>query len=254
METKTALWFCIEEAFAQIFDLCVEARAAELVVTQKSAEERLVRSFATGGLPAELVPRSEEEGRYARAAELARDLAFREAHATGPDLVGLRSQLRRLLSELRGKLSEVLTEHEVYYVLFPIVVYSDELVACATRGASRRWEPMQGEFYEIDNGGEAFYEVLDERLKQDETHPLVFETFYFCLSDGFTGMYPPGSKKIEDHKARIRARLPNPEIHFPSVRREPRRAELVAFPWRYYAAAAGGIVIVYTVLSWAAGS
>lgn len=252
MDSKTRLWFAIDDAFTEIFDLCIEARAAELIVQQKHAEDLVVRSLAVAsGIPPSR--RLVEEGRYAKASELARDAVFRERHPAGADLVMLRSHMRRRLNELRATLAEVLTENEVYYVLFPIVVYADELVATATRGAVQRWEPMQGEFYEIDNGGELFYEVCSERLKQDETHPLVFEAFYFCLMDGFTGMYPAGSKKIEDTKAQLRERIPLANIRFPDVSREMRRAELVPFPLRYYAAALGLVAFVYVCFYVAAG-
>ncbi|HET9956055.1 MAG TPA: DotU family type IV/VI secretion system protein [Polyangiaceae bacterium] len=252
MDTKTALWFAIDDTFAELYELCLEARAAELVVQQRQAEELVVRSLSAGRTaPQTALPT--EEGRYARAVDLAREASFRERHAAGADIVMMRASIRRRLGELRARLAEVLAEHEVYYVLFPIVVYADELVATATRGAANRWEPMQSEFYEIDNGGELFYVVCEERLRQDETHPLVFEAFYFCLADGFTGMYPSGSKKIEDTKARLLERIAKPELRFPELKRESRRAELVAFPWWVYAVAASTLLVVYTALSWSAG-
>ncbi|HET9934809.1 MAG TPA: DotU family type IV/VI secretion system protein [Polyangiaceae bacterium] len=252
MDSKTRLWFAIDDAFGEIFHLCIEARAAELVLQQKQAEELVVRSLAAAALPPPS-RRAAEEGRYALASELARDAAFREQHPAGADLVMLRSHMRRRLNELRTTLAEVLAENEVYYVLFPIVVYADELVSTATRGAVQRWEPMQGEFYEIDNGGELFYEVCAERLKQDETHPLVFETFYFCLMDGFCGMYPAGSKKIEDMKTQLRERILLAPVRFADKPREPPRAELVPFPVRYYALAFGLVVLAYIGFSIVAG-
>ena len=253
MAARDPLWFHIEEAFAEVIDLCLEARAAQLVVSQREAEAQAVRSIGAGGSARPPAEKAQETGRYARAAELAKDAAFREAHPDGPDLVLLRQRLRRRLGELRAKLAETLSEHEVYHVLFPFVIYGDELLATATRGAVNRWEPMQSELYEIDNGGELFYTVLEERLKQDEIHPLVFETYYFCLNDGFTGMLQPGSRKIEDLLAQLRQRIQRPEIRFPEVSREQKRPELVGFPWKYYAVAAAVVVFVYAVLSWTAG-
>jgi type IV/VI secretion system ImpK/VasF family protein len=139
-------------------------------------------------------------------------------------------------------------------VLFPIVVYVDELVATATRGAVMRWERLQSELYEIENGGELFYQILDERLKQQETHPLVLEAFYFCLLDGFTGMYLAGSRKIEEYKSALISRIPQPEIRFPLTPARRAQPELVAFPWQYYAIAAATVVVVYLVLLANAGS
>jgi type IV/VI secretion system ImpK/VasF family protein len=253
MTTRDPLWFHIEEAFTEVLELCLEARAAQLVVAQREAETQAVRSIGAGGSTPAPADKAQETGRYAGAAALAKDASFREAHPHGPDLVVVRQRLRRRLGEVRARLAETLSEHEVYHVLFPFVVYSDELLATATRGAVNRWEPMQSELYEIDNGGELFYTVLEERLKQDETHPLVFETYYFCLNDGFTGMLQPGSRKIDDHKAQLRQRIPRAELRFPEVSREQKRPELVDFPWKYYAVAAAVVVFVYAVLSWTAG-
>lgn len=252
MEKRDPLWFDIEEAFSEVVDLCVEARAAQLVVEQREAESQAVRAISAGGASRASAAKVQEPARYARAAELAKDAAFREAHASGPDLVSIRQSLRRRLGDLRVKLGETLSEHEVYHVLFPFVIHCDELLAAATRGAVSRWEPMQSELYEIDNGGELFYTVLEERLKQDETHPLVFETFYFCLNDGFAGMLQPGSRKIDDCKAQLRQRIPRPEIRFPEVVKDQARPELVDFPWRYYAIAVAVVLFVYLVLSWSA--
>jgi type IV/VI secretion system ImpK/VasF family protein len=255
MKSHDPLWFHIDAAMFEIQDLCLRGRAAELVAQQRRAEEQAAQLLAAGrSLPPPPPPSGPAEGRFAAARELARDTAFREAHGEGADLVVLRENVRRILAELRGKLSDVLSDHEVYYVLFPIVVYTDELVATATRGAVMRWERLQSELYEVENGGELFYQILDERLKQEETHPLVLESFYFCLLDGFTGMYLAGSRKIEEYKIALVARIPQPEIRFaltPARRAQP---ELVAFPWKYYALAAATVVVAYLILLANAGS
>jgi type IV/VI secretion system ImpK/VasF family protein len=255
MTTTAALWFHIETAFAEIEELCLEVRAAELAVENKRQEAGLVRSFGRGASPVEQEPEatSAQEGRYVRAAELARDLAFREAHPDGADLVDIRARLRKRLTWLKARLGELLAEHEVYYALFPIVAYSDELVNTASRGAVARWEPLQSELYEIDNGGELFYSILEERLRQDETHPVVFEIFYFCLNDGFLGMYQGDSRKIDEFKARLAERIPRQAIDGSDEPRKERKPELIAFPWRYYAVAGGIVVLVYVLLSFFAG-
>lgn len=256
MKSNDPLWFHIDAALFEVQEMCLRSRAAELVAQQLRAEEQAAELLAAGKSlpPPPPSSRDQGQGRFAAARQLARDTAFRESHEEGADLVELRENIRRILAELRGKLSEVLSDHEVYYVLFPIVVYVDELVATATRGAVMRWERLQSELYEIENGGELFYQILDERLKQEETHPLVLEAFYFCLLDGFTGMYLAGSRKIEEYKSALVSRIPQPEIRYaltPARRAQP---ELVAFPWKYYALAAATVVVVYLVLLANAGS
>ena len=87
-------------------------------------------------------------------------------------------------------------------------MYTDELVAAVMPGQTARWEPLQGELYDIDNGGELFYSILEDCLRKEETPPVVFEVFYFCLNDGFLGMYQGDRKKIEEYEARLANRIP----------------------------------------------
>lgn len=253
MKSTTALWFDIETTFAEVVDSCVEARAAELYAQSRRNEARLLGSFAgkaTAFDEGRESEREEGEARYSKAEELARDIAFREAHPEGADFVEIRARLRKRLTWLKSKLTEVLPDHEVYYVLFPLVVYCDELVNAVARGQISRWEPLQSELYEIDNGGELFYSILEDRLRQAETHPIVFEVFYFCLNDGFVGMYQGNPKKLDEYKARLKERIVRKPVAPPDIDvRERGQVELVDFPWRYYAMAAFAIVAGYLLLS-----
>lgn len=256
MASTNALWTHIAATFAEVDELCTEALAAELGAQRHRADERLVSAFGKGRgyvgseLPAE---RSVEEQRYPRAVELAKDLAFREAHADGADLVKMRDGMRKLLDSLRKEMARTLTEHEVYSVLIPIVIYCDELANAVTRGAVKRWEPLQSEKFNIENGGELFYWSIEERLRQQETHPLVFEVFYFCLNDGFVGMNQGDPRKIDEYKDRLRKRIPvQPTGGGP--RKERLAPRIVKFPWKYYAAAVGLTLLAYLILRWVASS
>lgn len=260
MASKTALWFHIVSTFTEVDNLCQEALAAELGAQQGRTDERNIRSFGqgsgyTGGggnAPASSEP-TPAMVRYPRAVNLAKDLAFREAHPDGADLVKMRDGMRKLLESLRKELSRGLSEHEVYSILIPIVIYCDELANSVTRGGVARWEPLQSEKFNIENGGELFYWSVEERLKQQETHPLVFEVFYFCLNDGFVGMLQGEPKKIEDYKERLRKRI-NMQPTGGGARRERVVPKLLGFPWRYYAVTAGAVLFVYLLLRWFANS
>ncbi|HVJ91487.1 MAG TPA: DotU family type IV/VI secretion system protein [Labilithrix sp.] len=254
MGSATALWFDIETTFAELEELCIEARAAELVVQHRADEKRIFQTMRMPVRGAESETESTNTGqrdRSTRPEELARDLAFAEAHPNGADLVELRSRVRKRLTWLKGKIAEVLAEHEVYYTLFPIVVYADEMINGVTRSAAMRWEPLQSELYEIDNGGEVFYTILDDRLRQEETHPLVFEVFYYCLNDGFCGAYASDSRKIDEYKARLLERIRTKPIETDAAaKKEVGPVELVKFPWRYHAIAAGTVLGAYVLFSW----
>lgn len=242
MPSASALWFHIGSTFTDIQALCIQARAAQLAQDQVRAAPKLnlKRTMLSGNAGSdaddELDLAASQDPRLAQAAVLARDLAFREENAGGPNFVNLREQIRRRLKRLENKLAEVLSDHDRYYALFPIVVYIDELVQVGTRGETNRWQPLQGELFNEENGGETFFVYLDDKLRQTETHPLVLEVYYFCLSDGFVGMYRDDPKKIEEYKLRLAERIPlKPlEIGRPEG---PKRVELISFPWPFYAAA-----------------
>ncbi len=257
MRSTTALWFDIEATFAELHELCVEARAAELAMQKRDDDKRLFQGARGARMPRDEATREDAAApavtgaRDARARELSRDLAFAESHPNGADLVELRSRLRKRLSWLKGRLAEALSEHDVYYTLFPIVVYADELVNAVSQAAVARWEPLQSELYDLSNGGEVFYSVLDERLRQEETHPLVFEVFYFCLSDGFTGAYQADPRKIDEVKARLSERIRPKAIDVDSgARKEAPPVTLVRFPWQLHAAAGALVLTAYLLYSW----
>ena len=139
MASTTALWFHIETAFAEFEELCVQARAAELSV-QKQKEERARRRGSFGGRAYDDDQTQPiQDGRFPRAQDLAKDLAFREAHSKGADLVEMARALPESASSwLKARFAEALSDHEVYYALFPIVVYSRRARAQSVTYGGRR--------------------------------------------------------------------------------------------------------------------
>jgi hypothetical protein len=255
MASTTSLWLAFEEAFTEIERACIEARAAQLALHRREQEAVLLRGLGAarvapaletrGSSPRE--PDKRGDLREERASDLARDLAFYEAHAGGPNLVVLRASIRERLQWLKGELATVLTEHELHYVLLPLVIYIDELVTAITRGEASRWEPLQSELYDVENGGELFYALLEDHLRKSDTHPFVFQIFYFCLSDGFVGMAERDPRKIEQSKLLLAARVPlTPPPKGPEQQRD-QPIELIKFPLHYYAWAAAAML-----MSWAA--
>lgn len=253
MASVTALWLSFDSAFSEIEQLCVEARAAELALSLKQEEAALLQQLAEARAslaPASTTKPSPGDAREARASTLAHDLAFREAHPDGPSFVELRARIRERLQWLKGELAAALTEHELHYVLLPLVIYIDELVTSIQRGRATRWEPLQSELYDIENGGELFYALLDDHLRKNETHPIVFQMFYFCLSDGFVGMAESDPRKITQYKLLLADRIPlAPVAEDARSQRAESPIELVRFPWQYYAWAGAAAVAGWALLS-----
>lgn len=287
MGSTAELWYVIEEAFQEVEELCKDARAAELALELRKRDEAAVRLVGQGRTAAlaEEAPKGAEE-RYPSAVGLARDVKFRERHPNGANFVELRAKMRsilvRLNMQLQGMMASgdgakkmvdpldgpgprpatprrrhddlvdhrLLPEHEVHYVLFPIVVHFDELARLVSRGATDEWEPLQSELYDVDNGGELFYVRLEERLQQKETPSIVFEVFYFCLRNGFLGKLSDDPKRVEDYLSRLDFRLHKAPIQ--KLNEGP--AEVIdvhvqAFPYKYYLLAAAAVVGLYALLS-----
>lgn len=143
-----------------------------------------------------------------------------------------RSELRESLRRLERRLAQDLRGSTVRQIMHVLVIHADERVMAARPDAGV-WTPLQLEFFDFDDGGERFYAELDELLGQPDTPDLVFEVYYYCLRDGFGGLYAENTGRIEDYLERIERRL---VVDLDADRRtgEDAQVELVEFPYRYY--------------------
>lgn len=143
----------------------------------------------------------------------------------------LRSEIRAKLDELRSELAKVLSEREVYFVLFPLTIHYDELVLRRLPPSEQTaWPLLQSERFGIDDGGDKFYSFSDERLANPDTPPLVFEVLYFCLSDGFIGRYANDPARIDGYKSNLAARIPTPRTPAQNAARRARHHDLLPPP------------------------
>lgn len=170
------------------------------------------------------------------------------AESTPMNIVALRGRMRDRLAWLKSRLSEKLSSREAYQVLFPIVVYIDELLLSADNLLETDWQPLQLELFDIDDGGEQFYSALDILLAKEDTLSLVFECYYFCLKDGFRGLYADSPHKVEEYMIRLSARIPQ----FSPTQKEPEsispEIHLIDFPYHYYAFSIGLVTALFLVL------
>jgi type VI protein secretion system component VasF len=129
---------------------------------------------------------------------------FREnntrSNITDSDVIKLRSNIRNQLELLRNIITEQYSEHDAYYVIFPLTVHCDELVKkIVIDNKELDWFSLQDELYKVDGGGDLFYEMLDSLLTKKETLPLVYQVYLFCLNDGFCGRYTTNPERIGDY-------------------------------------------------------
>ncbi len=124
------------------------------------------------------------------------------------DLVKARSEIRKQFETLRLKLLEYLSEQECYQVIFPLMVHFDEIVRAEfLKEEQLKWPLLQKEFYDVDNGGELFYDNLNSILRKPQTSEFIFEVNYFCLKHGFRGKYVDEPIKIKKYKDKLKEKI-----------------------------------------------
>ena len=158
-------------------------------------------------------------------------------------IIQVRREVRESLRRLEQRLAASYRAPNVRHVIAPLIIHTDERLMVATRGRVEAWTPLQLEILGLDDGGVQFYLALDELLSQADTPALVFEVYYFCLRDGFKGLYAENPARIEDYKDRVQKRLSTEEARA-MARPEVVEATvpLVEFPYQYYLAAAGAVL------------
>jgi type VI secretion system protein ImpK len=140
-------------------------------------------------------------------------------------LARLRTELRTKLDILKDNLVKELSENEVYLVMFPLVLLCDEMVmARLPKQQQTLWFLLQSELFQINYGGDVFYEFVDERLAKPDTPSMVFEVMYYCLSAGFVGKFGVDAGKVQRYKVLLCERIPGAltPLRKKRRRREPR--------------------------------
>ena len=94
----------------------------------------------------------------------------------GTDVIGLlRTELRRYLDDLKVTFQRILPEKEAGMVLYPLVLHFDEMVTRRLSTAEQtQWPLLQKELFDMNDGGDVFFEFVEERLKKASSPPLVF--------------------------------------------------------------------------------
>jgi type VI secretion system protein ImpK len=198
------------------------------------AAQRRVRQLLDRALPAEPAPGARRpQGRVGQEAL---------GHLEGALLVEL-ELLRAAFSDL--------PPDEVEELIRPFVYFLDEWVLRRLSDAEQHlWPLLQHNLFQVDAGGDLFYDFVEEKLRRNETPPIVFEMIRFCLAAGFTGRLVGQPERIREIKDRVSARIPQP----PSVARPAPAVALgpptvYDFPVRYYAVTAA-IVAGLPILLW----
>jgi type VI secretion system protein ImpK len=138
-------------------------------------------------------------------------------------LTRLRAELRTKLDTLKDNLIRELTENEIYLVMFPLVLLCDEMVMTRLpKQQQTHWFLLQSELFQINYGGDVFYDFVDERLAKPDTPAIVFEVMYYCLGAGFVGKFGADDSKVQRYKSLLCERIPGA---YNPLRKRRRRRE-----------------------------
>lgn len=139
-------------------------------------------------------------------------------------LARLHSELRTKLDVLRDNLSRELTENETYFIMFPLVLLCDEMVMCRlAKEQQTSWPLLQSELFQINYGGDVFYDFVDERLDKPDTPAMVFEVLTFCLASGFVGKFGDSTGKVQRYRSLLAEQLAVQMEPLPEQRQRKRR-------------------------------
>ena len=110
-------------------------------------------------------------------------------------IIEFRSNLRIKINELSDVCKDNLGVKVAYFLIFPVVVYCDEVISLCFAKNNISWPKMQKEIYGIENGGEKFYELLDQIIEQPTYPEIVYQVYYWLLAAGFQGVLIDETKK-----------------------------------------------------------
>lgn len=173
-----------------------------------------------------------------------------------------RGRLLFRLGGLKTLLYAMLSDVEAGCLYAAMVFFIDEQVL--REPVARTWPLLQLEIFDFTDGGERFFDLVDQRLATAQTAPVVFEVLYYLLSDygkhkGFQGRYASHLEQIAQYRRRLQERInaPTPTPRRTTTRRGTDKGRLttglVAQPLRpiaYYGMAALALLVIALLTVW----
>lgn len=157
-----------------------------------------------GSLIEDLLPR-----KAAHPPEVDNDATLeRETARTERLAEALRLEVTALIRSVQEDLS---TEESARWAM-PFVIHFDEMVTeRLTSAALLRWPLLQHEFYAFRDGGERFFEALQELLDRDTPFESL-APFLYCLRRGFKGRYLARPRELAKWVDALGDRIEKPDL------------------------------------------
>ena len=159
----------------------------------------------------------------------------------------LHGQLRQTVARVAAKLAPLVDSAELQQILFIFTIAVDEKVQrrLAPEEAPK-WPLLQRALFDVHDGGDLFYDLIDDSLARNDTPYLVFEICYFCLSDGFVGRHSRNRPMIDEYKRKIASRFPrsnNSATGYFTTAYNPTPGAAY-FPKRYYLYSVAALILL----------
>lgn len=124
------------------------------------------------------------------------------------DLDDLRRSLVARLDALRLALGPFMPAEQAVKVLVPLIFLFDEIILENLGKIS----PSQDLLWSSEEGGDIFFDRVDELCQDPAVPEIIIEVHLFCLIAGFKGRWANDPSMIERYQDQLRERLGVPEL------------------------------------------
>lgn len=164
----------------------------------------------------------------------------------------IRETVKRDLRAIHENVREFLSENNAYYVVFALASHCDEVARAHVESfPGEAWLPLQSELFGTDDAGNLFYKYIELFRGRNDISQITFQTFYFCLNDGFKGRYifEPETQTGFKHELLSYIHIsPIPKAELSDFSK--RRRALWKLPvWAYYVSVPVGLYLIRLLLS-----
>lgn len=166
----------------------------------------------------------------------------------------VREKIWEILRRIHESSSLILSESDAYQVLFALTVHCDEIAhKYFVNAHASSWLSLQHQLYKTTNGGDMFFDYLDSFRGRNDINTLVYEVYFFCLTDGFSGKYMDNLTQLSSYTEDARCRISIPELYNKRATAPKQMQSIRRIPtWLYYAVSGAVVMISHFVLKGAA--
>lgn len=137
-------------------------------------------------------------------------------------------QLEQQLDICKVHIDAKTTTHNAQLITMAISIYADEIIL--TSGlyySGYLWPKLQKKYIGNQDGGNVFFQMIDEYLTLDEEarSPFVLKLFHYCLKNGFKGRHYNNQQALSFYDKRLSDQLEN--------KKKPKQAHDIVSKFHY---------------------